>query len=168
MKDITQQLIRSLFKYDKGKLYWLKPKHGKISVGDEAGSFNKTLGYHQIFVDGHCHYRHRVVYLYHYGYLPKYLDHKYGKGIGDYLWNLRPCTHAENMANVKLNKNNNSGYKGVKWNEKPNTWTARITHNNKIHYLGTFDRCEDAVSVIESKRLELCGKFTNHGTAINH
>ena len=161
MKDIKQELVRSLFKYDKGKLYWLKPKHGKITIGDEAGSFNKTLGYHQIFIDGHCHYRHRVIYLYHYGYLPKYLDHKYGKEIGDYLWNLRPCTVSQNMSNAKLSISNKSGIKGVYF--KHNKWRGKITHNHVVYNLGGFNTKEEAAVIVAKKRTELHGKFANNG-----
>ena len=163
MKDITQELVKKLFNYKQGKLYWLKPNHGKINVGDEAGWFNKVSGYYQIFINGRCYYRHRIIWLYYNGYLPRFIDHKYGKEIGDYLWNLRPCDRFQNMANSKLRKNNKSGYKGIKWNEKANTWTAQLRYKKTLHYIGTFNDLGEAIKSISSKREELHGKFANHG-----
>ena len=101
--------------------------------------------------------------MYHYGYLPKYIDHKYGKEVGDYLWNLRECTASENCANQKLSKNNTSGYKGVVWSKKSNRWLARIKKNMKEYHIGSYENILDAAKAVEEARKKLHGKFANNG-----
>lgn len=43
----------------------------------------------------------------------------------------------------KVSQNNTSGYKGVY--QKRGKWAAKIQYKKKIHYLGEFDKLEDAV-----------------------
>lgn len=57
--------------------------------------------------------------------------------------NLKVCTHRENMQN---RCNNKSGKVGVHWHKKDKKWRAKITVNNKIKWLGSFDLLEDAIS----------------------
>ena len=56
--------------------------------------------------------------------------------------NLRLCTPHQNRWNRKLNKNNSSGYKGVK--SSRNKWRATIQVNNQEIDLGSFTTPEDA------------------------
>jgi len=160
MKHITQELIKELFTYKQGKLIRRVDRGKRYKAGDIAGNtgFN---GYRRIRINGISYYTHRLIWLYHYGYMPKYLDHKYGKEIGDYLWNLRPSSHCQNMANSKMPKNNTSGIKGVFF--KHGRWHARITHDHVIYYLGGFKKKREAASIVAKKRTELHGKFANHG-----
>lgn len=160
MKYITQELVRSLFRYDKGKLYLLTPNHKK-KVGDEAGWFNVSNGYSQITINYKTYYRHRIIFLYFYGYLPKFLDHKYGVKIGDYIWNLRPCTHYQNMLNSKLRKNNKSGVKGVCFDR--NRWKSQIRFKGKVIHIGYYKNIAEAEQAVIEKREELHGEFANHG-----
>ncbi|EAH0379396.1 AP2 domain-containing protein, partial [Listeria monocytogenes] len=44
-----------------------------------------------------------------------------------------------------LSTRNKSGIKGVRWNEARNKWEASITFQKKAHFLGRFEKKEDAV-----------------------
>lgn len=57
-----------------------------------------------------------------------------------------------------LTKSNKSGFKGVHKN-KNGKWIANITFKNKKHYLGSFDKLEDAVKVREIAEEKLHKSF---------
>lgn len=159
---ITQDRLKELFYYQRGQLIRLVSVNSRGMAGSVAGSLQSD-GYRCISVDSRIYKTHRLIWLYHYGYLPKELDHKYGKEIGDYLWNLRPCTKSQNQHNTKISKNNTSGFKGVNWESRTQLWVARIKLNGKSRFLGRFNDKEDAAKVVRVKRLELHGEFANHG-----
>lgn len=53
-------------------------------------------------------------------------------------------TSLKNVFSDKVSKNNTSGYKGVF--KKRGKWAACIQYKKKNHYLGSYDRLEDAVA----------------------
>lgn len=91
--------------------------------------------------------------------VPKYLevDHKNGNKLDNRRRNIRICTHAENMRNLKLRKDNTSGYKGVGWNFSK--WQARIWFNNKKISLGQFEKKEDAAKAYNEAAKKYFGEY---------
>ena len=74
-RNLTQTQVCEMFSYIDGKLYWRKKTSKKTVVGKEAGTIRKNDAYRQIMVN-YCTYRtHRLVYLYHYGWMPEIVDH---------------------------------------------------------------------------------------------
>lgn len=76
------------------------------------------------------------------------VDHKHGSDtkFDNRRSNLRLATVSQNQMNKKKQKNNTSGYTGVKWNKKTKKWIARIQINGKQKHLGTFINIEDAIN----------------------
>jgi hypothetical protein len=54
------------------------------------------------------------------------VDHINGNGLDNRKSNLRICSHADNSKNMKIQKNNTSGFKGVCWDKQAGKWRARI------------------------------------------
>ncbi|MDR3290865.1 MAG: HNH endonuclease [Methanobrevibacter sp.] len=71
--------------------------------------------------------------------------------------NLRHCTHAENMRNRKIQKNNKTGYPGVVKNGF--NWGAKIKKNNKWFWLGTFTTKEEAIAAKKKANEDFFGEF---------
>ncbi len=155
---ITQERVKQVFKYVQGNLYWRIKLGTRGKVGSKVGNLNAG-GYYIVQVDKVQYYIHRLIYLYHYGYMPKFIDHKHGKSIGNYIWNLRPCTVSENRANSSLNKNNTSGFRGVMFHKKSGKWIGRFKHEGVNYDLGAYDDPVTASIEIEDKRKEVQGKF---------
>lgn len=90
------------------------------------------------------------------------VDHIDGNTLDNRKRNLRICTHAENIRNVRLAKNNTSGYKGVVCYYSKRLglrYVAQIVFENKAHYLGTYNTAVDAALAYNYKAIELFGDF---------
>ncbi len=161
---LTQELVKELFDYVDGKLIWKNVLHGsrKALIGKEASCTN-NYGYKTVSVACHRHLVHRIIFLYHHGFLPKEIDHADGNRINNRIENLRVCNRSENNANSKLRKNNTSGFKGICWSKRDRTWEAKINANKKTFHLGMFDDLEVAAQIVRIARIQHHGEFANTG-----
>lgn len=158
---ITQDEVKRLFKYVQGDLYWKVNLGTRGKAGYKAGNLSKN-GYFVVQINKRQYYIHRLIYLYHYGYMPKMIDHKHGKAIGNYIWNLRPCTVSENMSNRQVNKNNKSGFRCVLLDKITGKWYGRVRFKGDSYLTPLKDTPQEASALIEKKRNELHGKFYNY------
>lgn len=88
----------------------------------------------------------------------KFVDHKDGNGLNNQRYNLRSCTHAENVRNSRRCKSNTSGYKGVTLH-KDGRWAARVMFQYKRRFLGYFQNKEDAALAYDEAAKNLHGEF---------
>ena len=68
--------------------------------------------------------------------------------------NLRVVSHAVNMRNKSMYRNNTSGYVGVGWNRKSGRWQAYFKKDGRQVYVGMFDDPATAAQARESAMLE--------------
>ena len=87
------------------------------------------------------------------------VDHINRNTLDNRKENLRRCTHAQNMMNRRVYKNNKSGYKGVSWHEKKKKFGAAIKANKKKYFLGYFDTAKDAAIAYNEGSKRLHGDF---------
>lgn len=128
---ITQAQVRELFDYrDDGHLIHRKqPKIGKT-----AGT--ESRGYRLVRLSNNVLYRvHRLVFLWHHGYLPKEIDHIDGDGLNNRIENLRSVTRSQNNWNRR-------GILGASFQK--GKWRATIFVNNRQQHLGTFNTKDEA------------------------
>jgi hypothetical protein len=86
-------------------------------------------------------------------------DHINGDGLDNRRANLRPATHAENMRNRRIQRNNTSGFKGV-YRTRNGRWRARITVVGQgKRDLGTHATAEAAARAYDAAAVELFGEF---------
>ena len=162
MNQITQDLVQALFSYRDGNLYW-KVKRQGIKINNLAGSIH-SHGYRHIKVNGKIYKAHRLIFLYHHGYLPKYIDHIDGNKLNNNIGNLRSITNSQNLLNSKKRKLYNgkpttSQYKGISWNKRDKKWIAEIMINYESKYLGSFNLEEDAAIAYNKAAIELFGEY---------
>lgn len=149
MSNLTAERLREILSYDpeSGQFTWVKPTSFRVKKGAFAGSVYGN-GYRYIGIDGHSYKTSRLAWLYTHGKWPDhFIDHADGNPTNDRIANLRPCTHAENMQNVRKSPPRaaiHSRYVGVSWSKLAKRWTAEIMINFKRSRLGFFDNEEDA------------------------
>jgi hypothetical protein len=91
------------------------------------------------------------------------VDHINGNKLDNRRENLRICSHAENMRNRKINKNNTSGFKGVRRNHRGEKWCARIKVDGVMVGLGSYDTREAAHEAYKAAALKYHGEFASFG-----
>lgn len=158
---MNQELLKQLFDYKDGQLI-KKIKSTGTKVGSIAGSLHHT-GYVQIGIKGKKYSAHRLIFLYHHGYLPKEIDHIDGNRSNNLIENLRAATVEQNRHNRKLSKNNTSGIKGVSWHKNAKKWTVNLMTNKKLKNFGFYFDIDYAKFVAEFIRSKYHKEFSNHG-----
>lgn len=135
---MTQSRLKELFYYKDGFLYWKVGKSNHAQKDTIAG-YQMDKRYWVISIDKKMYRAHRLIFLFHHGYLPKFLDHKDENKVNNIIENLRPATKSQNMANRGKQANNTSGFKGVSPIKGTSRYEAYIQINGKKKHLGRFD-----------------------------
>ena len=176
-KTLPQELVRELFTYEDGKLFWRKSGIG-ITVGENAGYkrfYKKDNKFRWVIsFKGKRYMRSVLVWIYHHGDVPvdRLVDHHKGNTLDDRIENLRLATHKENVENkVKplsyKGKPTSSKYKGVYWHKNKEKWQAqlRAIKDGKSCrlYLGRFDTEEEAYAAYVAAAKLRHGDFFNPG-----
>ena len=158
---ITQSELKEVLEYnpDTGVFTWKKREKGR-TVGNVAGNKDHN-GYRRVTINRQRYMEHRLVYLYMTGNFPKnQIDH-INHIRDDNRWvNLRDATYSQNNSNRVKQKNNTSGYKGVRWRKHLKKWCAEIRYMKKKMHLGLYTTPEEASEAYKKKAIELYGEFS--------
>lgn len=145
---LTQERLKELFDYQDGQLI-RKTNRGRGGEGNRwrAGTIlgsKLDYGYYGASVDFKSYKLHRLVWLWHKGYLPKLqIDHIDGNPSNNAIENLREVTPSQNMQNQRRPRvTNKLGYQGVY--KVKNKFRATLTTNGKNKHLGYFHTPEEA------------------------
>jgi hypothetical protein len=151
---LTQEQVKSLFDYKDGELYWKSTKKLSALLNQD--------GYKRSYINGKTYYNHRIVWLLHYGSLPKQLDHIDGNPANNCIENLREASYEGNNRNKKIPKHNKSGYKNVYFAKSANMWRVQFSLNKKSITVGYFKDLELAGLVAQMAREKYHGNFARH------
>jgi AP2-like factor (euAP2 lineage) len=86
------------------------------------------------------------------------VDHKDHNGLNCQRYNLRPCTHQQNLCSRQKLKGV-SQFKGVSWDY--NKWRAEIKLNGKTVVLGRYVSENEAAAAYKDAAVQHFGEFTN-------
>lgn len=162
MNDLTLPYLHSLFEYKDGELFWKTDRaRGKVKAGSKAGGVTSS-GYGRLMIGYKEYALHRIIFMMHYGYIPKVVDHIDGNPLNNCIENLREASAQTNQYNRKLGKNNTSGCKNVSFNKRHNLWQVHVRCAKKVHawYVESFELAE---LVAHEARIKFHGGFVNHG-----
>lgn len=160
----TQQELLETFDYSDGKLLWKKvSNYKKKLLGTEAGKDSISSGYKVLKLNGKMYYTHRLIFLYHNGYLPVTVDHIDGNKLNNNIENLREANDSQQQWNQKIPSNNKSGVKGVCWDKDMKKWKSYLGINWKRIHVGYFENIEEAKNKIEECREKYHQEFSNNG-----
>ena len=144
---LTQERVRDLFDYrEDGQLTWRLWMSNRVKEGEAAGHRHSD-GYIRVIHGGSSYKAHRLVWLWHHGYIPEHgLDHIDRDRSNNRIENLREVSRICNMRNTPNPKNNTSGVKGVSWPSREKKWAVQIRENNRNHHIGYFGCFTEAVA----------------------
>lgn len=151
-KILTQEYLQSLFDYREGKLYWknISKFHHQLK-NKEAGGLNNN-GYIRIKIDNKKYAAHRLIFLYHHGYLPEFVDHIDTNKSNNRIENLREATRSQNQWNKPIPAKNKTGVKNVSFIQLKNKYMVRLSVNTKELFFGYFEDLELADLVAQEAR----------------
>ena len=147
---LRQDEVLHLFEYQKDGSLYKKQKGGSLK---KASDNLDSKGYKRVQVNGTRYLQHRIIFLYHNGYMPKFVDHINQDKSDNRIENLRETTKSLNGKNCKMYSNNKSGYSGVN-KRSSGRWQATIRVNNKTIYIGTYDTFIEAVQARQEAEVE--------------
>lgn len=101
-------------------------------------------------------YLHRVIMA---AGLGEIIDHASGDKLDARRENLRRCTHAENMRNSRVRKNNKLGIKGVYYDSRKGKFRAAIRLDGRKTWLGLHSTAEQAKAAYDAAAKLLHGAF---------
>lgn len=155
--SISQKMVKEIFDYKDGELVWKQPKK-KTQIGEIAGCIG-SKGYRLIGYKGKVYKAHRLVFLWHNGYLPVTVDHINRNRSDNRIENLRAAEIIENAKNLSVMQTNTSGVTGVYWQKNAGKWRAMIQQNKNLLCLGLFEKIEDAIATRKKAEKEIYGEF---------
>jgi hypothetical protein len=164
---MEQQKIREYFDYSDGVLYWKIKTERCVKIGQPAGTLDKRTGYHRVRVDCKFQKAHRIIFLYHHGYLPDFVDHIDGNKTNNKIENLRGATLSQNCMNQKISTRNTSGTKGVMWHKRDKKWFVQLRVNSKCHSFGYYEDKELAELVAIEATNKLHKEFSAYQGVLN-
>jgi hypothetical protein len=162
MLELTPEQVTELFEYRDGDLYWKLSTNHKIAKDKKAGTKN-SHGYLTVTLNDKILKVHRLVFLLHYGYLPKYIDHINGNRSDNRIENLREATASQNCLNRSVQSNNKANIKNVSWHKRDKKWQVFVTVDKKSKYFGSFKDLELADLVAQEARDKFHKEYANHG-----
>jgi hypothetical protein len=156
--EISQERVLELFDYDDGKLFH--------KSNNEPAKIYVTKGhrYARIKFDKQEFKLHRIIFLYHKGYLPDIIDHINGDRYDNQIENLREANTYQNRQNSRIYSTSKSGVKNVYWCKKMNKWKVIMNINGETHIFGYYVDIEEAKQVATSMRDKYFKDFANHGS----
>lgn len=158
---LTQDYVRSLFEYVDGDLIWKITKSKRSKIGDKVGHLGSG-GYKTVRIDYKSFKVHRIIFLYHHGYLPLEVDHIDGDKLNNKIQNLRPTTKTQNQWNSKTPITNKSGVKGVSWSKSNKKWHVSVGQNGKTFGRKHFEDLNEAKLYVENLRKKLHGDYARN------
>jgi len=151
---VTQELLKELYEYKDGTFFWKK-------TGKEHKSTPITAAhrYARLVVNKKAYMLHRLIFLYHNGYLPKVIDHIDNNRENNSIENLRETTQQLNCLNRLTHKTNKSGCKNVHFDKNYKKWRVCLLVNGKREIVGHFNDFEFAELVADEARQKFHGAY---------
>jgi len=141
---LTKKLLHNLFFYKNGRLFYKDGKKTPCRL---------------ICIGGFRYKLHRLIFMFHNGFMPIQVDHIDRNPLNNCIENLRAANNQTNSFNKIAQKNCEIGIKNICWHKKAKKWM--VTVNKK--YIGLFKDLELAELVAIEARNKYHGVFANHG-----
>lgn len=145
--------------HETGVLTYRISPMGAVKAGDIAGRVGGS-GYLDVCIKGRRYRAHRIIFKMANGRDPVgFVDHADADKSNNRPANLREASRSENQRNSGAYRNNQTGLKGVVYHKRDDIYEAWIRSDGKQHYLGRFDRADQAHAAYCAAAARLHGEF---------
>ncbi len=157
----TQAELKNLFEYHSDGYFIRKTAKGRSKKGSMVNGKVERSGYRRLGINYNMYLLHRLIWKWHCGSEPEFIDHINRNRLDNRIENLRECTKSDNARNQVLPKNNTSGFYGIRWHEyygQAGCWVVKVSHNGTK----TTKRCDsllEAVNAYEKIAAKHHGEF---------
>lgn len=158
----TQERLHELFHYNpETGVFTRRINRRKWKAGEVVGTLTKGYygGYISINVDYVIYRAHRLAWVYVTGRWPvNGIDHINGDRADNRWANLREANQSQNLGNKQVQKNSQTGVKGVS-SARGGKYAANLCKNRKRVYLGTFNTIAEAKAAYDAAAMIVHGDF---------
>ena len=157
---MTFEEVRALFDYRDGHLF-------RKSNGKHIGSLRWIKGkmYSQLQYAHKTYMTHRVIFLWHHGYLPEVVDHINRDPSDNHIENLRAATYITNNQNACGQCNSKTGIKNVTWVPEKRAFRVALNVAKKRVHVGYFTDIDLAELTATEARDLYHGRFACHAAS---
>lgn len=163
---IQTKVDLSYFVYDESSpscLRWARVPGGsdRLKPLDVAGGISKEGKYWRVHLGGVSHMCHKIIMLLSGVEIPDgmQIDHINGISLDNRISNLRLATGSQNQGNRGRQKNNSSGFKGVRFVQSHRKWRSTIWDQGKQLFIGYFDCPVLAAEAYDREAVRKWGEF---------
>ena len=128
--------VERLFEYRDNELWWRHKPANNVDMSKPAGCITGRHGYRNIAYNKTTYPAHRLIFLYHHGWLPEAVNHKDNNRQNNNINNLRAATRSQYGSYSKKPSSNTSGHKNV--GRVANKWQVMVMYKGKNTYGGQF------------------------------
>lgn len=162
-RPLTHSLVRLLFDYhEEGYLTWTSACPRVDRRGMRAGQLSVSSGYWDVMIYGRSYKLHRVIFLWHHGYMPEeVVDHEDRNRDNNKISNLRDVSKTCNNRNCEVRKDNVSGVCGVFWHKQSRKWEAKVRVASQGVTVGRFSDFVEAVKARHAAEVKYNWKGCN-------
>lgn len=161
-KNFTFECLNSLLTYNPitGELFWNGSRRGRCLDGLKPIGSPNSRGYLRTMINGQRLLVHRIIWFLSTKRWPdKQIDHINGIKHDNRLSNLREATGSENQCNRGIQKNNNTGIRGVYYSKWAKKYAAQIRINKKNIFLGYYNTLYEAKITRREAETKYFGEF---------
>jgi hypothetical protein len=102
---------------------------------------------------------HRLIFMYHHGYVPELIDHINADYLDNRIENLQELNNQLNTSKAGMFSHNTSGYKGVRYRPRDEKWIVNLKVDGKGYYLGQYDDLEYAAEIYNCVAKAVFGEY---------
>lgn len=157
----SQEELKDLFDYHPDGCFIRKKARGTQKVGSICRGKREDSGYRRMPINHNLYLAHRLIWKWHNGTEPEFLDHINRNRDDNRIENIRQASKNENCRHQGIPANNTSGYIGVGANKSKHggAWIASIAFNGNKISLGYYPSIKQAVMVYNDACAKLHGEF---------
>lgn len=161
---ISQEVVKELFDYhEDGYLLRKQSKQGVLKDMTAGKTVPKGKHpYKQICINNSRYDIHRIIFLWHHGFMPIQVDHEDMDKTNNKIKNLRQATQSQNQHNKPMQKNNSTGFKGVCYDKRNKKFKSSISVCGKPLSLGYYKTPEEAHEAYKQAAIKHFGEFARY------